>query len=275
MLRTHARPVPHLRLARRSKPINRRKPNILRRVLGAAVLVLIAECVAVALLSPRFQVKTTKVSGLKSIPLARIRAQFRVSKGQNLFLAPTGDWEESIARLPAVASVSIAKHLPGSLEVLVQERKPWASVRTKDGRWHTIDKNFIPFRVTASPEAGLLRILASDFEAWEAIPGIALPSAGLEAAQECADWISDYGKFPVTQIEIDAGSKVCLNRVGGVPVYLGSSEKTREKLTALEKLLAERPDLALKDSKSLHYINLFAADAPAIAEVLLATEKKP
>ena len=275
MLRTHARPVPHLRLARRPKPINRRKPNILRRVLGAAVLVLIAECVAVALLSPRFQVKTTKVSGLKSIPLARIRAQFRVSKGQNLFLAPTGDWEESIARLPAVASVSIAKHLPGSLEVLVQERKPWASVRTKDGRWHTIDKNFIPFRVTASPEAGLLRILASDFEAWEAIPGIALPSAGLEAAQECADWISDYGKFPVTQIEIDAGSKVCLNRVGGVPVYLGSSEKTREKLTALEKLLAERPDLALKDSKSLHYINLFAADAPAIAEVLLATEKKP
>jgi len=275
MLRTHARPVPHLRLARRSKPINRRKPNILRRVLGAAVLVLIAECVAVALLSPRFQVKTTKVSGLKSIPLARIRAQFRVSKGQNLFLAPTGDWEESIARLPAVASVSIAKHLPGSLEVLVQERKPWASVRTKDGRWHTIDKNFIPFRVTASPEAGLLRILASDFEAWEAIPGIALPSAGLEAAQECADWISDYGKFPVTQIEIDAGSKVCLNRVGGVPVYLGSSEKTREKLTALEKLLAERPDLALKDSKSLHYINLFAADAPAIAEVLPTTEKKP
>jgi hypothetical protein len=275
MLRTHARPVPHLRLARRSKPINRRKPNILRRVLGAAVLVLIAECVAVALLSPRFQVKTTKVSGLKSIPLARIRAQFRVSKGQNLFLAPTGDWEESIARLPAVASVSIAKHLPGSLEVLVQERKPWASVRTKDGRWHTIDKNFIPFRVTASPEAGLLRILASDFEAWEAIPGIALPSAGLEAAQECADWISDYGKFPVTQIEIDAGSKVCLNRVGGVPVYLGSSEKTREKLTVLEKLLAERPDLALKDSKSLHYINLFAADAPAIAEVLPTTEKKP
>jgi cell division protein FtsQ len=244
-------------------------------VLGAALLVLIAECVAVALLSPRFQVKTTKVSGLKSIPLARIRAQFHVPKGQNLFLAPTGDWEKSIARLPAVASVSIEKHLPGSLEVLVQERKPWASVRTKDGRWHTIDKNFIPFRVTASPEAGLLRILASDFEAWEAIPGIALPSAGLEAAQECADWISDYGKFPVTQIEIDAGSKVCLNRVGGVPVYLGSSEKTREKLTALEKLLAERPDLALKDSKSLHYINLFAADAPAIAEVLPTTEKKP
>jgi cell division protein FtsQ len=275
MVRTHARPVPHLRLARRPKPLNRRKPNLLRRALGLALLVLIAECVTVALLSPRFQVKTTTVSGLKSIPLARIRAQFQVPKGQNLFLAPTEGWGKSIARLPAVASVTIERHLPGSLDVIIQERKPWASVRTKDGRWHTIDENFIPFRVTASPETGILRILASDFEAWEAIPGIALPSAGLEAAQECARWIADYRKFPVTQIEIDAGSKVCLNRVGGVPVYLGSSEKTREKLTALEKLLVERPDLALKDSKSLHYINLFAADAPAIAETLPQPEKKP
>ena len=275
MVRTHARPVPHLRLARRPKSVNHRKPNILRRMLVLALLVLVAECVAVALLSPRFQVKTTQVSGFKSIPLARIRAQFQVPKRQNLFLAPTGDWEKSIARLPAVASVSIEKHLPGSLDVLVQERKPWASVRTKDGRWHTIDEKFIPFRVTASPEAGLLRVLASDFDAWEAIPGIPLPSAGLGAAQECARWLADYRKFPVTQIEIDAGSKVCLNRVGGVPVYLGSSEKTREKLTALEKLLAERPDLAIKDSKSLHYINLFAADAPAIAETLAPVEKKP
>ncbi len=275
MVRTAVRHVPHRRMARRYRALNRRKPNILRRALLVALLTLITECVVVALFSPRFHIKDVTITGLQSVPTQRIRKQFAVPSQQNLFLAPTHDWERAILRLPSVASVEIHRKLPGNLEVMVHERMPWASVRTYDGVWHTIDRHFIPFRTTSQPEPGLLRILASDFEPWEALPGIALPSASLEAAQECAGWALNYKKFPLSQIEIDTGSKVCLNRAGGVPVYLGSSEKITEKLTSLEKLLAVRPDLINKDRTQLHYINLFAADAPAVAEVQPLPELKP
>ena len=262
-------------MVRRHKALNRRKRNVLRWALGIATLVLVAECVVAALFSPRFHVKEVAITGFQTIPEGRLRKQFQVPAGQNLFLAPTRDWEKAIARLPGVESVAIHKELPGQLEVVVQERKPWASVRTSDGNWHTVDMQFVPFRTAAQPEPGLLRILASDFAPWEALPGIPLPSAGLEAARECARWAADYRKFPVNQIEIDTGSKVCLNRIGGVPVYLGSSEKINEKLTSLEKLLTVRPDLTTKDNTQLYYINLFAADAPAIAEKQALPEPKP
>ena len=275
MVRTAARPVTHRRMVRRHKALNRRKRHVLRWALGIATLVLVAECVVAALFSPRFHIKAVAITGLQTMPEGRLRKQFQVPTGQNLFLAPTHDWEKAITRLPGVESVTIHKHLPGQLEVMVQERKPWASVRTSDGSWHTIDTQFVPFRTTAQPEPGLLRILASDFAPWEALPGIPLPSAGLEAARECARWAADYRKFPVSQIEIDRGSKVCLNRVGGVPVYLGSSEKINQKLTSLEKLLTVRPDLITKDNTQLRYINLFAADAPAIAEKPALPEPKP
>jgi hypothetical protein len=136
-----------------------------------------------------------------------------------------------------------------------------------------VDTQFIPFRTTKQPEAGLLRILASDIDAWEALPGIPLPSTGLATAQECAHWAQSYQKFPLSQIEIDTGSKVSLGRVGGVRVQLGSGEKIREKLTTLERLLAERSDLV--NSNQIAYINLFAADAPAIGLKTIKAETLP
>ena len=263
MVRTAARPVSHRRrrVARR-KSINKRKTNWLRLSLWLAVGVLVGECVAVAFLSPRFRIKQVALQGTRLLSNKQVTAQFSVPPTQNLFLAPVREWERAIERLPKVAHASIVRKLPGNLQVVVTERQPWASVRTQDGIWHVVDADFIPFRTTKHPEAGFLRILASDFAPWEALPGIPLPSVGLNTARECAHWAKIYQKFPLSQIEIDIDSKVSLSHAGGVRVLLGSEEKIQDKLTSLEKLLAERSDLL--DSDRIAYINLFAADAPAI-----------
>jgi POTRA domain, FtsQ-type len=262
MVRTHARPVAHRRIARRRKPVNRRKINKLRLALWIAVLVLLGECVVVALVSPRFRVKALELEGVATIPTHKIAAQFAVPATQNLFLAPTADWASAITRLPGIERATIKKTLPGKLTVQVTERTPWATVRTFDGHWHTIDSNLIPFRTTKEPEAGLVRILVSDCAPWEALPGIVLPSVGIETAQECVRWSLDYRNFPLKQIEIDKDSKVCLVSQGGVLVKLGSGEKIPQKLQSLEQLLVERPDL--KGNAPNLYVNLFAFDAPAV-----------
>lgn len=262
MVRTAARRVPHRRLVGRRKGINRRRFNALRLALWIALGVLGLECLAVALLSPRFRVTHVSLQGTRRLSAKQVTAQFSVPPTQNLFLAPVHDWERAVASLPKVAQVSIARKLPGNLLVQITERQPWASVRTEDGLWHTVDKDFVPFRTTQQPEAGLLQVLASDFGAWEALPGIPLPSVGLDVARECAHWAEAYQKFPLHLIEIDTDSGVSLYRVGGVRVQIGSKEKIKEKLTSLEKLLAERSDLF--SSNRIAYVNLFAADAPAI-----------
>jgi POTRA domain, FtsQ-type len=262
MVRTSAPPISHRRRARHRKSVNRRRVNKLRIALWIALAVLLAECVVVALASPRFRVKGIALSGVASVPAKRVAAQFTVPATQNIFLAPTESWERAITRLPGIEQAEIRRAWPGILKVQVVERTPWASVRTADQQWHTTDKNLIPFRTTKQPEAGLIRILVSDCAPWEALPGIPLPSIGLEAARECVRWSESYKKFPLKQIEIDTGSKVSLVSQGGVLVKLGSGEKIPEKLTSLEKLLLERPDLT--DAASNLYVNLFAADAPAI-----------
>lgn len=273
MVRNSAPTIPHHQLASRRKRKNRRKINKLRLALGVAVAVLLGECVAVALASPRFHVKGVALEGMESVPAERVAEQFAVPPTQNIFLAPTRDWERAIQRLPGVAKARIQRKLPGTLAVEVTERKPWASVRIGQKQWLTVDENLVPFRSSAAPEAGLMRIVLADCAAWEALPGIALPSAGLETARECVHWAGVYQKFPVKQIEIDADSKVCLVSQGGVLVKLGSGEKISEKLTSLEKLLLERPDL--KGNASNFYINLFAADAPAVGKIVSKTPLSP
>ena len=275
MVRSAPRPVPHRRLSRTrqaaKRRANRRQANWPRRILSGTLLVLAVECVAVALLSPRFFVKRVTIQGQKTLPASLIRNQFTVALTQNLFLAPTREWQRRIGCIPGIASVSIQRTLPGTIHLVVQERAPWATVRTSDGRWHTVDTNFIPFRVGKQPEPNLPRIQVSDLAPWEAIPGMRLPSPGLVAAQICNRWAQVHPDFSITQIEIDQESNVCLNRVGGVPVRLGRAEGISQKLVMLEKLLSERPDLFY--STSIAYVNLYAADAPAIGPVLPEKQK--
>jgi cell division protein FtsQ len=246
----------------RRKAVNKRKANWLRVALWVAVGILLGECVAVALLSPRFRIKRVRVEGTHSLPTERILAQLPIGREQNLFLAPLPQWRKNILRLPGVAQVSLERVLPSKLSVTITERTPWASVKTKDGLWHTIDESFTPFRTSKQPEPGLVPLIVGDIAAWEALPGVPLPSAGLETARECVHWVAADRNFSLLQIEINQDSGVSLRSKEGIEVKLGSGERIKAKLTSLEKLLAERSDLVR--SNQIDYINLFAADAPAI-----------
>lgn len=274
MVRSAPRSVPHRKLAASrataKRRTNRRRINWPRRLLVAALLTLAVECVVVALLSPRFAIRKLTLQGVESLSPALVREQLTLEPGQNLLLAPTSTWERQIERIPGVASASVERQLPGTIRIVVEERVPWATLRTKDGRWHTIDSSFTPFRVRATPEQNLPRILASDIAPWEVVPGMPISSPGLPTAQLCERWSRAHRELPLTQIEIDPRSKVCLNRVGKVPIHLGTGEGIRQKLTALEKLLAARPDLSY--STDIAYVNLLAPDAPAIG---LLPPKKP
>lgn len=274
MVRSAPRPVPHRRLARNrtavKHPLNRRRTNWPRRILLVALLILALECVAVALLSPRLYVRQLSIQGLETLSTSLVEEQLPISATQNLLLAPTQAWVRQVERIPGVASAQVQRALPGTIRLIVQERKPWATVRTSDGRWHTVDTSFIPFRIGKKPEANLLQILAFDLAPWEAIPGMPLPSSGLLAAQECERWIKAHPDFRISSIKIDQESKVCLNREGGVPVQLGMEEGLSQKLRALERLILERPDITYRTD--IAYINLYAADAPAIGPI---STKKP
>lgn len=278
MVHAPRRSVPHHRLAsaptkpKRRVQENRRKINWPRRVLIVALLILALECVAVALLSPRFSLNRLEIRGLETISREQIKAEVFWNAGQNLFLAPTGQWERNVTRIPSVDHVSVQRVLPGTIRVVVEERKPWASVLTFDGAWHTIDRTHVPFRLTEEPEPGLPRLLVLDIQPWEVLPGVPLPSKGLPDTHLCVAWASAHPNFPVTQIEIDKFSQVYLSRVGKVSVQLGSGERLHEKLSTLECLIQTRPELTYDNNIS--YINIFAPDAPAIGIKKSTPQKK-
>lgn len=264
------RSVPHRRLAKPATPsktkpraqANRRKINWPRRVLISSLLALVVECLAVAYLSPRFYLTRLDIKGLETLAPERIQSEISWAKTQNLFLAPTGKWERNLLRVPGVAHVSVQRMLPGTIRAVVEERRPWASVHTIDGSWHTIDSSYVPFRRADKPEAGLPHVVVSDVEPWEVLPGVRIPSETLEAAHTCILWAQAHPAFPITQIEIDRDAKVYLIRAGKVPVQLGTGDQVDAKLKSLENLLQVRPELS--HDTNVAYISLVSADAPAI-----------
>lgn len=80
--------------------------------------------------------------------------------GRTIFLVQTGTIADAIRRhLPAVRTVSVIRTLPGTLRVVIQEKKP-AVILLSNGTYYFVDETGVPFE-----EAHL-----------ETLPGIVLPT---------------------------------------------------------------------------------------------------
>ena len=252
---------------KKRRQANRRKPNWPRRLLIAASLLLTAECVAAVLFSPWFFVRRVEVeiNGLQNTQKMAVVNKLRLSPTQNIVLMPTGALQARVAELPTIDSVAVYRTGFGSIRVVVTERTPWASVRSRDGVWQIVDAKFIVFRTSTLPESETLILTDEAFDSWQAIPGLMLPETGLNDAKRCTLWGLKHPEFPLQKIMIASDGKIGFNRVGNINVTLGSGENLDKKLVALERLMHERPDVA--SGTTVASVNLYAPDAPSLKEL--------
>jgi len=253
---------------------NRKRTNWPRVLLGIACTALVAECVAALLWSPRLWVKRVVVSGNDTVPTELLVKRLGIKPQSNILRLPVGRLRTAAEAEPAVEKVELHRDLPDTVRLVVTERRPWASVRIGNGPvCYTIDRNLIPFRQAKAPEPGLPRIvLAPGEERMSPVLGRRLNAPGLASAGQCLAWAYAHGsEFPLEKVSIDPWGKLCLNRVGGVAVRLGSGMDLDKKLATLDLLLQHRTDLRGTGSGPVAAVNLIAYDAPA----LVAAAKPP
>lgn len=247
---------------------NRRRTNYPRLLLGWVTAALCMEVIATAMWSPRLWVKSVRIDGNTTVPTARVLGRLHIGPRDNLVRLSTGKLRASVEAEPSVEWAEVRRTLsPLGVQVFVRERTPWASVQV-NGNCYTIDRNLVPFRVRQTPESHLPRLVLSGAGSppskLNSMPVLGKPmtAPGLNDVSRCLAWSVSQTDFPLESVEIDPQGKLCLNKVGGLPVRLGSGVDLDKKLRTLATLLATRPEL--RESDGVEEINLFAFDAPAV-----------
>ncbi len=241
---------------------NRRRINVPRLLLGWATAVLLVECVAAALYSPRLWVKGVMVEGNRNVPNQVILSQLKVGDQQNIVRLPVKRLSAAVSSVPEVETVKIHRDfLHAKVHVVVKERAPSACVQTADNICYTIDQKMVPFRTADVPPVGLPLLKISG--ASGKVPlGKPMTAPGLTHLSRCLTWARGRTDFPLDAVTIDSEGKLCLNRAGGARFLLGSGQDLDRKLKSLETLLEQRSEL--RSATEVAYVNLVAYDAPAV-----------
>lgn len=257
------------RVRRRAR--NRRRVNLPRVLLAWASGVLVVECVAALLFSPRLWVKRIVVEGNHDIPAPAILARLKLGDHENIVRLPAARLSQAVLAEPRVETVEIHRRLPDTVRVVIKERTPWACAQLADGSCYIIDRSLVPFRTADVPPVGLPLLKLSG--ASQAAPPLGRPMSapGLDQVSKCLAWANARPDFPLDAVSIDSEGKLCLNRAGGAKILLGSGTDLDKKLHSLETLIAQRADL--RSASNVAYVNLYAYDAPAVSLRSAATQQ--
>ncbi|MBC8134816.1 MAG: FtsQ-type POTRA domain-containing protein [Fibrella sp.] len=255
---------------------NRKRINWAKLLLNTALVSLGIEVVAALMFSPLLRIKTVAVAGNVTVPTERLAKRLAIAPDTNLLelLYKKGQLLQAVRAEPTVETVTIEPRYPDGLSVVVTERQPFAAVKfdSEPGKWYTLDKNRVPFRVfDGMPEANLplvsvaTRGEAAGKPAVKPLLGKACAAPGLSDVGACLTWAKEQGvNFPVEKVTIDNAGKLCLNRAGGMTVLLGPGMDLNEKLGTLSLLLSKRTDLRGSAPTQIAKVNLYAYDAPAL-----------
>jgi hypothetical protein len=239
---------------------NRRRGNLAATVLPFALIALLAEVGAAALLSPRLQVHSVALSGNVNASREVLLKRLAIAPGTPLVKCLPGPLEKRLVQEPLLSSAHVGWRWPDILTVAVTERKP-ALVVKASGEWWEMDAQGTLFRPVQSPTPGLPQVLDRRERAAPKA-GEVLPAEALQNLKDCLAWSEAHKEFRLASVSLEKGGKLCLNSDGGMPVQLGTPVDLPRKLETLARLVSDYPEI--RAGYDIAYVNLYAWDAPAV-----------
>jgi cell division septal protein FtsQ len=237
-----------------------------RRRAGLIFLGVLAVVAAIAFLwlrsSSVFAVRDITASPTKHVTEQQLAEAVAGARGVSLLKVSTGAIQQSLAALPYVRSVHVYRHFPDGLEVQVEEYRPAARVQTGDGKmWLVADSGRLLEKIPASGSSPLpLVVSTTQFEARAggSVPQVvlaAVPVAQLLETQEIASQLP-----AVEDVSVSTGGEVVVHLEGGTELRLGEPTDLKQKITYAARIIQDW----LRDGKSLEYVDVSAADHPAV-----------
>ena len=267
--RPNPAPAPHGTGQRTGKkpPYNPAAVRRLRRnTLSVLYIALGVEIIAALLTSPRLSIKQVAVRGTNGLPDAEaqsVQSAAKIPDGTNFFRAPVGPLEARLRKLPCVASASVSRRFPDSLNTKITLRQPVVIAETSAGQFET-DAGGVAIR-PARPEMEnrLPHIVLQRPRDVQA--GTTFADSALDAAILTLRTLKNDPALPSAKIEVDRNDNLCLNMQDGLKVRFGSPEETDAKIKLVLDIYHREPTIA----RRLLAVNLSCPSWPA------CTPRKP
>jgi cell division septal protein FtsQ len=234
----------------RRKKVSRLRPFWMVAAVG---LLVVTSLGYVAARWPGFRLHRLTVVGNAVVPTSEIVADARINRDANIWFQNTGAMARRIAAIPYIENASVHRFPPGSITIVVTERRPFANVRS-GARSAVIDRSLRVLELGASKalptfvvEAGLALVPGSTLEA----SGTArLRDAYLALAAQGIDATSLYEKSGDTSALL----------TGGVHVLLGDESDLGKAVPLVEPILARFTLLG----RRVRVLDLRAPETPVV-----------
>jgi cell division protein FtsQ len=172
-------------------------------------------------------VRRVAISGSTSLTAVEVNAATRSAVGDAMLTVNVNGVRESVAAIPAVASVKVSREWPNKIRVTVQERTAVLAVQRSNG-WLLVDGAGVPFTTVATRPAKVLPLT------------VATPSAkdpATQAALAVLTSLPQSVRQRVTALIVPTPAGVQLRLTKGVTVVWGGPEDSPRKARALAALL--------------------------------------
>jgi cell division protein FtsQ len=207
-----------------------------------------------------WRVREVIVEGRSNTPEPLLRAAIGVSPGDPVLGFSVGDTQARIETLPWIESAAVERRLPGTVLVMLTERRPYAIWQSR-GKFTLIDRSG---QMLADQDVGAFKFLPL------------LVGAG--AAEHAAELLEALARYPVLQTHMVAAVRVgdrrwnlCMQNGAEVLLPEGHAAAALQRLAALQEAhdLLGRPlqviDIRLPDRMVLRPQPVQAAEAAAVA----------
>lgn len=213
-------------------------------LIGLAVLVAVAGLGAFLYAGPALVVRTVSVSGVSAARTLQVRAAADAPMRRPLAQVDTRLIAGRVDALPFVESVTVRRHWPSTLQIVVEPRAPAAVVPVAVGRYRVVDLSGVAFATNVAPIKGLPVVKVALTES---------DRPALQAALEVLAALPAPVRATVGSVTASSPDDVRL-RVGRSTVVWGSVDRSQRKAqiyAALRRTPATVYDLSSPDTPVL------------------------
>ncbi|MES9540284.1 MULTISPECIES: FtsQ-type POTRA domain-containing protein [unclassified Actinomadura] len=169
-------------------------------------------------------VRHVEVTGTRIASADQVVAAAGIDLGTPMVRLRTGAVQNRVERLREVESAAIERHWPGTVRIVVRERRPVAVFRG-GGRYHLLDRHGVAVADEKSRPAGLPTLTVAS-------PG---PSdQATLAALTVLSGLPERISGGLTEVEAAGPEAVTLYMKGGQTVVWGAAERADEKIRLLD-----------------------------------------
>lgn len=206
--------------------------------------------------SSLFEVREIKVQGNVSLNRDQIVSISGLSPGENIFRINLQSASEKLRVIPMIKNVDMARRLPATVQIRVEERKPVALLPVEAG-FIQIDGEGVYIQKGDIGQDQLPVITGVQFPA--PVPGGKIVSEGLDLALAVVKGVPAQLLPQLSEINAQ-GDQAVIYTLDGTRCRLGVSEDLEQKGEVLMEVL----DGLKEKGKKIEYIDLTYAGSPVV-----------